>query len=453
MEIKLVMLTDDVPLTKFIRTMLSNRRFKVELNGKQSRWRNQRNCLPQGSVLSLLLFNVYTNDQLLPVATNSFSYADDLCLTTQQKTFEQVETTPASGPNELGTYYNENHLRPNPAKTQLTAFHLKNHQADSKLNVTRNGTKLDHTHSPVYLGITLDRSFTYRNHCLSQDARKTDSRNNLLRKLHGTNWGACPHIMRTTVTALCLSVAEYCCPVWARSTHHKLVDTTLNETCRLITGCIRPTATPDLYVLSGIAPPEIRCSVHCQNERIKQLTDQRHSLHHHQPMKSRLHSRNSFVSTSQPLLCKPAEARVTKWQNQWEATQSNLKKYDIHPKEQLPSGDTLPWRTWRMANRVRSGQVAHSTDTALTFLADKLRANMDDLQKAFDTVDYTILTTKLNAIGIDDSAGSWFKSYLTGRKQVVKINGRLSTAGNITCGVPQGSILGPLLFNIYMSMT
>ena len=108
-----------------------------------------------------------------------------------------------------------------------------------------------------------------------------------------------------------------------------------------------------------------------------------------------------------------------------------------------------------------SSQSAHSTDTALTFLADKLRANMDeglytgmvliDLQKAFDTVDYTILTTKLNAIGIDDSAGSWFKSYLTGRKQVVKINGRLSTAGNITCGVPQGSIFGPLLINIYVN--
>ena len=78
---------------------------------------------------------------------------------------------------------------------------------------------------------------------------------------------------------------------------------------------------------------------------------------------------------------------------------------------------------------------AHSTDTGLTFLADKLRANMDeglytgmvliDLQKYFDTVDYTILTTKLNAIGIDDSSGSWFKSYLTVRKQVVKINGML----------------------------
>ena len=122
--VKLVMLTDhdDVPLTKFIRTMLTNRLFKVELNGKQSRWRNQRNGLPQGSVLSPLLLNVYTNNQPLPVATNSVIYVDDLCLTTQQKTFEQVETTLGSGLNELGAYYNENHLRPNPAKTQLTAF-------------------------------------------------------------------------------------------------------------------------------------------------------------------------------------------------------------------------------------------------------------------------------------------------------------------------------------------
>ena len=223
-------------------------------------------------MLSPLLFNVYTSDQPLPEATSSYIYADDLCLTTQQKTFEQVETTLASGLNELGAYFKENHLRPNPAKTQLTAFHLKNRHADRKLNVTWNGTKLDHTNSPVYLGITLDRSLTYRNHCM-KTRTKLSSRNNLLRKLHGMNWGACPHTMRTTAILRCLSVAEYCCPVWARSTHRKLVDTTLNETCRLITGCIRPTATPDLYVLSGIAPPEIRRSVHSQNERTKQLTD------------------------------------------------------------------------------------------------------------------------------------------------------------------------------------
>ena len=187
---------------------------------------------------------------------------------------------------------------------------------------------------------------------------KRSSRNNVTRKLHGTNWGACPHTTRTTATALCLSVAEYCWPVWARSTHRKLVDTTLNETCRLITGCIRPTATPDLYVLSGIAPPEIRRSVHSQNERSKQLTHQRHSLHHHQPEESPTLSGNTFISTSQPLLCKPTEARVAKWQEQWEQTDSNLKRYNIHPKERLPRGHTLPWRAWRTANRVCSGQAA-----------------------------------------------------------------------------------------------
>ena len=157
-------------------------------------------------MLSPLLFNVYTNDQPLPADTHSFIYADDLCLTTQHKTFEQVENTLDSGINELGAYYKE--PRANPAKTQLTAFHLKNRQADRKLNVTWNCTKLDHTHSPVYLGITLDRSITYRNHCPKTRA-KFSSRNNVRRKLHDTNWGACPHTMKTTATAICLSVAEY----------------------------------------------------------------------------------------------------------------------------------------------------------------------------------------------------------------------------------------------------
>ena len=119
--------------------------------------------------------------------------------------------------------------------------------------------------------------------------------------------GRVPHTMRKTATALCLSVAEYCCPVWARSEHRKFVDTTVNETCRLITGCIGPSATPDLHVLSGITPPEIRRSVHSQNERTDQLTDQRLNLHHHHPVNGRRHSRNSFISTSQPLLCNPKE--------------------------------------------------------------------------------------------------------------------------------------------------
>ena len=62
---KLYGMTEDAEFTKLIGSMMINRRFYVEINGKKSRWRNQKNGLPQGIVLSPVLFNVHTNDQLV----------------------------------------------------------------------------------------------------------------------------------------------------------------------------------------------------------------------------------------------------------------------------------------------------------------------------------------------------------------------------------------------------
>ena len=74
-----------------------------------------------------------------------------------------------------------------------------------------------------------------------------------------------------------------------------------------------------------------------------------------------------------------------------------------------------------------------------------------DLSKAFDTIDHTILLDKLNHYGIKDTALKWFTSYLTNRQQYVAFNDEISDHTNISTGVPQGSILGPLLFIIYMN--
>ena len=73
-----------------------------------------------------------------------------------------------------------------------------------------------------------------------------------------------------------------------------------------------------------------------------------------------------------------------------------------------------------------------------------------DLQKAFDTVDHNILLMKLEAIGLNEDVIRWFCSYLTDRQQLVDVSGTLSSSAEIKCGVPQGSILGPLLFLIYV---
>ncbi|CAB3993279.1 Hypothetical predicted protein [Paramuricea clavata] len=103
----------------------------------------------------------------------------------------------------------------------------------------------------------------------------------------------------------------------------------------------------------------------------------------------------------------------------------------------------------------------HSTETLNLFISDKILKSMDDkevvavilldLSKAFDSINHVLLLKKLQVLGVSDDALCWFKSYLTGRQQVVRIGSTVSETRTLNHGVPQGSILGPMLFNIYIN--
>ena len=73
----------------------------------------------------------------------------------------------------------------------------------------------------------------------------------------GSEWGAGAKTLRMATLSLVYSTAEYCAPVWCRSSHTRLIDSVLNDALRIVTGCLRPTPTDHLPILSGIQLAEL----------------------------------------------------------------------------------------------------------------------------------------------------------------------------------------------------
>ena len=243
-------------MVKMIMELVRNRSFTLTTgDSKQSRLQRLKNGVPQGSVLAPLLFNIYMYD-LPSMISRKFAYADDLALLHSSGNWKDLEGTLSQDMSTLSAYLQTWRLKLSHTKMVTTAFHLNNREARHELKVYNNGGLLSFCPTPTYLGLKLDRSLTLCHHLVALH-KKLSSRVTLLRRLVGSGWGAGAKTLCIATLSLVYSTAEYCVPVWCRSTHTRLIDSVLNDTLHIVTGCLRPTPTDHLPILSGIQPAEL----------------------------------------------------------------------------------------------------------------------------------------------------------------------------------------------------
>jgi hypothetical protein len=161
--------------------MLTNRRFKVY---KESNWRTVLNGLPQGLVLAPILFNIYIHD---PPNTKGpyFQYVDDKAIAYQSIDLKGGRKALTEDLITMNKYLSKWHLKSNPTKTEVCAFHLNNKKAREELKMTFQRVQFKHYFTPKYLGITRDRTLTFKEH-IDKTGKKVRSQANLIQKLVGT---------------------------------------------------------------------------------------------------------------------------------------------------------------------------------------------------------------------------------------------------------------------------
>ena len=156
-------------------------------------------------------------------------YADDVALTWSDKQTSVIEHTIFQDLDCVSEFYRKWHLKLSTTKSVWYIFHLKNYPVQYQLQVHTSGKSIPFDPAPRYLGVTIDRSLTFRQHIEKLNNKMISTRVAFVKRLAGLNWGACFDVLRISTLSLVVAPAEYCSPVWNQSSHTNKLNTPFNN--------------------------------------------------------------------------------------------------------------------------------------------------------------------------------------------------------------------------------
>ncbi|GAB0099134.1 hypothetical protein DMENIID0001_149740 [Sergentomyia squamirostris] len=227
-------------IKRWLHGYLTGRLTSVEFRNKRSGARVLRQGVPQGGVLSPLLFNLYMSHlPSPPPGLTLVSYADDVSVLATGNDLAEMTRELNSYLQELNDWFIRRGLRLSPEKSSSTLFTTWTKEVHTVLGISIAGNTIPTVKSPRILGIHFDPMLVFNTHIKTINTT-VKRRNNVLKTLAGTSWGKCKETIVDTYKSLSRSVLSYGCPIWSpqvADTNWKQLQTSQNAALKIATGC------------------------------------------------------------------------------------------------------------------------------------------------------------------------------------------------------------------------
>ena len=251
-------------IKQFLCAYLRGRQTYVVFRNTKSTYRKVKQGVPQGGVLSPILFNLYMASMPLPPGNILLvSYADESNVLNSGPKIEPIVKELNVYLATLDNWFKSRNLFISPAKSSATLFTTFSNEVSCVLDIEIDGEKVPTVSKPKFLGITYDSLLSFRQHTTNLKT-KLQSRNNILKALSGTSWGKEKEVITSTYKAIGQSLINYCCPIWTPSlseTSWQSLQTAQNSALRIATGCHLMSDVDHLHSETKIMPVKAHCEM------------------------------------------------------------------------------------------------------------------------------------------------------------------------------------------------